>query len=208
MNTKIVAGRKWIVSFSFLAYTFMPYTSKAIGLATGPSFGMGGFYTSFESKKLSQKISISNVACQMGWFTKLDLGLLYVKLDGLFVLNWRKLPDALDRKCFKDITLPITIGVPFFGLLRPHIGLVFLIPLNSLDRTCFQCNALIERYREKINGYILGFGIDLGKVLIDVCYEFAWSTVTRKSISPDLLEHHKDYRPKKINLRVGYNLFW
>lgn len=201
---KVINIRKCILSF--FAYSLVAHPLYAIGLATGPSLGIAGFHTSFDLKQQLQKTSMDNLALQMGWFAKLDVWLLYAKLDALVVLDWRKLPNKLNRDHLKYITLPLTIGLPLFNLFRPHIGLVFRLPLTGVDNMRFKGNHLIESYREKINGYVLGLGIDLGNILIDIYWEFARSSVTRKSISDALVDGHKQYRPKQLTLRVGYNL--
>lgn len=190
----------------FCIHSLVAHSSHALGFATGPSLGAAGFHTSFDLKQQFKKTSTNNLALQIGWFAKLDLWLLYAKLDALFVLDWRKLPNKLDRDHFKHITLPLTIGFPIFSLLRPHIGIVFHLPLDDLDDTRFKGNRLIENYRKKINGCILGLGIDLSSVLIDIYLEFARLSVAKKFISSTPADGDKQYRPKQFTLRVGYNL--
>lgn len=202
---KVINVRKYILGFSFLAYTLLVHPSKAIGLATGPCVGISGFYTNFNGQP-AQPVSMENLALQMGWFAKLDLWLLYAKVDGLLVLDWHKFPNQLDRHYLPSITMPCTIGVPVFSLLRPHIGLVFRIPLYDLHDAKFKDHELIKRYANHINGYILGLGIDLSCFLIDIYCEFGRSTVTRKSIDTTLVDGNKSYRPKQVVLRLHYNL--
>ena len=201
---KAISIRKYILGF--FAYVLIAHPSSAIGLATGPSVGIAGFCTSFDTTQPLKKIATDNMALRIGWFAKLDLWLLYAKLDPSFVFDWRKLPNQLDREHFKYITLPFTIGVPCFGLLRPHIGLIFRINLDDLNDTKFKDNRFIESCRKKINGYILGLGIDLGKLLVDINFEFARLSVARKFISSALLNSDKEYRPKQFALRASYNL--
>ncbi|WP_243017968.1 MULTISPECIES: hypothetical protein [Candidatus Cardinium] len=203
---KLISIKKSILGPLFLAYALIPNPSRAIGIATGPSLGIAGFYSSFDTSASSKKIDTKNLALQVGWFAKLDLWLLYAKLAPCFVLDWHKLPNQLNRAHFRYITVPFTIGMPFLGWLRPHIGLIFRIPLNSLDDTKLQGNNLIANYSKKINGYIVGIGIDLANVLIDICWQFAWSAIDRKSISNDLLYGLKKHRPKQLALKVSYNL--
>ncbi|WP_342265396.1 hypothetical protein [Cardinium endosymbiont of Philonthus spinipes] len=190
----------------FLGYFLVLDASHAIGLATGPSLGIAGFHTSFNSKQQLQKTSINNLALQIGGFAKLDVWLVYAKLDAFFVLDWRKLPHKLNRDHFQYITLPLTLGVPLFSLFRPHVGLIFRVPLSGLDDSSFTGNKLIASYKEKINGYILGLGIDLGNIVMDICWEFARLSIDRSSISADLMDGNKAYRPKQLTLRVGYDL--
>ncbi|CAH2559940.1 hypothetical protein [Cardinium endosymbiont of Oedothorax gibbosus] len=203
MYMKVINIRKSIPVF--FAYFLVAHPSRAVGLTTGPSLGIAGFHTSFDLKLQRQKISTDNMALQVGCFAKLDVWLLYARLDALFVLDWRKLPNKSKRHHFKSITLPLTIGLPLFDLFRPHIGLVFRLPIG-VDDARFKGNCLIKSYKEKINGYILGLGIDLGNILMDVYWEFARSPVARKSISDALIDGHKQYRPGQLTLRVGYNL--
>ncbi|AXI24343.1 hypothetical protein CE557_535 [Cardinium endosymbiont of Sogatella furcifera] len=203
---KVTNIKKYILGLCALVYMLVAHPSNAIGWAIGPSLGITGFYSSFGSKQTTQKTTIHNFALQMGGFASLDFWLLYAKLDGLFVLDWHKLPHKLDRNHFKHITLPLTIGVPLFGLLRPHIGFIFRIPLTGLDDGDLRGNHLIESYRKKINGYLLGLGIDLGPLLIDGSWEFAHLSVARKFISAALSGGDKPYRPQQITLRIGCNL--
>ncbi|MGI2299803.1 hypothetical protein [Candidatus Cardinium hertigii] len=197
--------RKSILAFFFLAYTSVAYPSSAVGLATGPSLGIAGFYTTFKEKNL--KISIDNLALQIGWFAQLDLWLLYAKLDGLFVLDWYRLPNTEDSNCFKYIQAPLTIGMPVFNIFRPHIGLIFRIPLGELYKNeKFKANKLIESYKKKINGYTLGIGIALGDFLIDIDFELGQSRLDKKSISSRLADRDRGYRPKQLALKIHYNL--
>ncbi|MCT4697160.1 MAG: hypothetical protein V3581_03680 [Candidatus Cardinium sp.] len=203
---KVTNIKKYILGLWTLVYMLMAHPSKAVGWAVGPCLGITGFYSSLSSKQTTKKTTIHNLALQMGGFTSLDLWLLYAKLDAVFVLDWHKLPHKFDRNYFKHITLPLTIGLPLFGLLRPHIGCIFRIPLAGLDDADLTGNHLIESYRKKINSYLLGLGIDLGTILIDISWEFAQLSVARKFISATLLDGDKPYRPQQITLRIGYNL--
>ncbi|WP_419241210.1 hypothetical protein [Cardinium endosymbiont of Nabis limbatus] len=191
---------------AFFGCALLTHPSNAVGLATGPSFGLAGFRTHFDAQDPFKKVSIHNAALQIGWFAKLDIWLLYGKLDGLFILDWHKLPNKLTCNHFKSITLPLTIGIPILGILRPHIGLIFRIPWSDLDDPSLQGNHLIECYSKKINGYIIGLGLDLGHFLIDIYCKLGSSTIARKSIEATLLQGNKTYRPKEFTLRVGYNL--
>ncbi|TSJ80785.1 MAG: hypothetical protein NMK33_05045 [Candidatus Cardinium sp.] len=196
-----------IIKYTLACFAYFPHSSSAIGPATGPSLGISGFHTHFDSKHpLEKKVTIGNLALQMGWFVKLDLGLLYAKLDGLFVLDWHRLPHTLQRDHFQYLTLPLTVGMPVLSIFRPHIGLVFRVPLYGLDHTSHQGNELIERYKEKINGYILGLGIDISNLIIDIHWEFAQSSLTRNAISDTLVDGHKEHRPQQLTLKIGYNL--
>jgi len=192
--------KKYIAAFFFLAYTSVAYPSKAVGLATGPSLGIAGFYSGLNLKKSNLKTSIDNIALHIGWFAQLDLWLLYAKLDGWFVLDWHRLLN--DRNDFKYIQAPFTIGMSVFNVFRPHIGLIFRIPLGQLWE--LNRNQLIESYKKKINGYILGIGIALSHFLIDIDFELGRSSLAKRSISANLVDG--DYRPKQLTLKIHYNL--
>lgn len=179
------------------------HRSQAIGLAVGPSVGLTGLYSSLDSPN-QNTYSISNTALQLGLFTKLDIWLLYAKIDPMFVLDWRHVPNNINTHLFKHITMPVTIGVPLFGMLRPHIGIIFRIPFE--DKTSFQGNSLIEKYREKVNSYLFGLGIDIGNFIVDLSLERAFSSITIESIDPLLSGNKESYTPKQFALRVGYNL--
>ncbi|MGI2298828.1 hypothetical protein ACRRVB_03500 [Candidatus Cardinium hertigii] len=205
MDIKGMNLKKYMLGFFFLAYTSVAYPSKAVGLATGPSLGIAGFYTTLNLKKTSLKTSIDNIALQIGWFAQLDLWVLYAKLDGWFVLDSYKLLNKSDRNYLKYIQAPLTIGIPIFNLFRPHIGLIFRMPVGENDGE-FKGNQLIEIYKEKINGYILGIGIVLGHFLIDIDFELGRSSLAKKSISPELTNGDEKYRPKQLALKIHYNL--
>lgn len=204
MQIKAMNIKKSIRAFFFLAYISVAYPSNAVGLATGPSLGIAGFYTAFNLKKENLKTSIDNIALHVGWFAQLDLWLLYAKLDGLFVLDWHTLLN--DRNAFKYIQAPFTIGMPVFNVFRPHIGVIFRIPWDQLYDSEFKSNQLIESYKKKINGYILGMGIALGHFLIDIDFELGRSSLAKKSIRAELADGDEDYRPKQLALKIHYNL--
>jgi hypothetical protein len=194
--------KKYMLGFC-LASLAAVQPSSAIGVAVGPSLGLAGYYASFDAQD-KHKVVIGNYALQVGGFMKLDLWLLYAKVDPLFVLDWRRLPNKVDKDCFKNITIPITIGVPLFSLLRPHVGVVVRMHLSSDNQ--FKGNAIIEKYKEKINSWLFGIGVDLGNFLLDLDFEWGMSSITRKSVDPLLLDGDKDYTPKQFALKIGYNL--
>lgn len=196
-----------MLAFFFLACTSGVYPSSAVGLATGPSLGIAGFYTTLNLKEENLKTTTDNLALQIGWFAQLDLWLLYAKLDGLFVLDWHTLPNKPDRNCFKYIQAPLTIGMPVFNVFRPHIGLIFRIPLGELyNNTEFKGNELIESYKKKINGYILGIGVALGHFLIDIDFELGQSSLIKNCISSGVADGDGSYRSKQLALKIHYNL--
>lgn len=165
----------------------------------------GGSAT-FESKRLLEKISKKHLAFQLGWSATLDIWLLYTRLDAFFVFYSHKLPGQVDREHFKYVSLPFTVGWPILSFLRPHAGLAFRIPLGSINDTKFKDNGIIQSCKEKLNGYILGCGIDVGSILIDIYLEFASRLVDRKNMSTYIQHGEKQYRDKTIGIKVCYNL--
>ncbi|WP_339044466.1 hypothetical protein [Cardinium endosymbiont of Tipula unca] len=197
--------KKHILSLFFIVFYFVAHPSKAIGIATGPSLGVAGYYASFDSITPGKtNVTISNRAIQLGGFAKLDLALFYARLDALIGLNWHHLPHHVDSKCLKHLTVPVTIGVSLFDTIRPHLGIVFHASFSD-DEQSNQIT-LIETYKKKIQGYLFGVGLDLGNFLIDLDFQAAFSTLPRKSIDPLLVDGDKDYTPKQFVLKVGYNL--
>ncbi|ROT47125.1 hypothetical protein [Candidatus Cardinium hertigii] len=186
---KRISVRKGILfCLSFL----LTHPSKAIGFAAGPSLGAAGYYVNDPEK---YSVALHNFAVQIGLFAKLDLWLLYAKLDPLFVLDWNNISPSHTVYCSKYISAPMTVGVSLFDLLRPHAGLVFLIDLTENKFKIIK-NA---RKEEKNNWfYLLGIGVDLGNFLIDLDWEYGVSS--NQQISKG------SYRPKQFALRVGYNL--
>lgn len=198
--------KKYILSLFFAAFYFVAHPSKAIGITTGPSLGVAGYYAGFDSTNPGKTpITSSNRAFQLGWFAKLDLALFYARLDTLVVLDWHNLPHHVDAKFLKHFTAPVTIGVSLFDIIRPHLGVVF--QTSFLDDKGSSQIALIEAYRRnEANGYLVGIGLDLGNFLIDLDFQGAFSPLSRKSIDPLLIDGDKDYTPKQFVLKVGYNL--
>lgn len=179
-----ISIKKCILGFFFLTYAFVTHPLNAVGLATGPSLGIAGFYPSFNAKPLPQKTCLNNLAFQVGWFAKLDIWLLYAQLNTLLILDLHKLSNNLDYNHFK-YAMPFTVGTSVFSLFCPHMGLIF---------------------KQNIHSYILGLGVDLGHFLMDIDWEFGQSTVARKSINAILVNGDRQYRPGQLILRAHYNL--
>lgn len=178
-----ISIKKSILGFFFLTYVLVTHPLSAVGLATGPSLGIVGFYTSFNSKPLPQKTSMDNLAFQVGWFAKLDLWLLYAQLNTLLILDWHKLFNNLD---YSKYVIPFTVGTSVFSLFRPHMGLIF---------------------KQKINkSYVLGLGVDLGRFLMDIDWELGRSIIARKSTNAILVDGGRQCRPGQLILRIHYNL--
>jgi hypothetical protein len=129
---------------------------------------------------------------------------LYLKPDLLVVSDWIKLSDKAEKETFKSLTIPVSIGVPILGVLRPHVGLIFKVPFGV--GTIPNNEKLSTLYNKKLNGYLVGVGVDLSSILIDLDFESTISFVSRKSIHTLLVDSDEKYRPKKWSLRVGYNL--
>lgn len=197
--------KKYTLSLFFAAFYFVTHPSKAVGIATGPSLGVAGYYAGFDATDSGKApITISNRAFQLGWFAKLDLALFYARLDTLVVLDWHNLPHHVDAKFLKHFTVPVTIGVSLFDIIRPHLGVVFQTSFS--DNEGSNQTALIEAYRNKANGYLVGIGLDFCNFLIDLDFQGTFSVLPRKSIDPLLVDGDKDYTPKQFVLKVGYNL--
>lgn len=78
--------------------------------------------------------------------------------------------DSLFKEKFQNLDIPILLGYKLGGFLRLHAGPVGHLLINSTSELTD-----IQGYKEKFNnftwGWQAGFGIDIGKLMIDMRYE-------------------------------------
>ncbi|AWN82291.1 hypothetical protein [Candidatus Cardinium hertigii] len=199
MNIKYFNKR--VVLHFLLAYCLGVQPLSAIGIATGPTLGLAGYYATFDAAN-AKSILVKNHALQLGWFAQLNLGLLYAKVIPLFVFDWHTISQRASQ--LNRITFPVAVGIPLFNFLRPHVGLIFCLPLS--DSTNDPNESLIKKYKEKINSCFFGVGIECGKWLLDFDFEVLFSSIAKEKIGSGLIDGKASYRPKQFALKVGYNL--
>lgn len=78
--------------------------------------------------------------------------------------------DELFKEKFQNLDIPLLLGYKLGGFLRLHAGPVGHVLINSTSELTD-----IQGYKEKFNnftwGYQAGFGVDIGKLMIDMRYE-------------------------------------
>ncbi|MBX2870440.1 MAG: PorT family protein [Saprospiraceae bacterium] len=78
--------------------------------------------------------------------------------------------DSLFKEKFQNLDIPILLGYKLGGFLRLHAGPVGHVLINSTSELTD-----IQGYKEKFNnftwGWQAGFGVDIGKLMIDMRYE-------------------------------------
>lgn len=78
--------------------------------------------------------------------------------------------DSLFKEKFQNLDLPILLGYKLGGFLRLHAGPVGHILINNTSELTD-----LQGYKEKFDnltwGWQAGFGIDIGKLMIDMRYE-------------------------------------
>lgn len=78
--------------------------------------------------------------------------------------------DSLFKEKFQNLDIPILLGYKLGGFLRLHAGPVGHILINNTSDLTD-----IQGYKEKFNnftwGWQAGFGVDIGKLMIDMRYE-------------------------------------
>lgn len=78
--------------------------------------------------------------------------------------------DSLFKEKFQNLDIPILLGYKLGGFLRLHAGPVGHVLINNTSELTD-----LQGYKEKFNnftwGWQAGFGIDIGKLMIDMRYE-------------------------------------
>ncbi|MBX9889662.1 MAG: hypothetical protein K2X94_00085 [Amoebophilaceae bacterium] len=211
--------KRYIIGLFFMFWCVAPHRSKAMGFELGPSVGMMGYaYVPLNSVNLEEvtknKVKVRMLGYQAGLFTKLDVGILYVKPTLLVRFDQWKGIDTIKKYTRKSITIPIEVGVSLFGMVRPHLGLIFDIPLNGMDGIQPD-KVFFKKLWNKKTGVLLGFGVDFVGILLDVEFEKSFSRVRKKDLTKDPKDKVKDDKVKdksgkfslnKWSVRVGYNL--
>ena len=78
--------------------------------------------------------------------------------------------DSLFKEKFQNLDIPILLGYKLGGFLRLHAGPVGHVLINNTSELTD-----LQGFKEKFNnftwGWQAGFGIDIGKLMIDMRYE-------------------------------------
>ncbi len=187
-----------------MAWFPLAHQTHAIGLSTGPSLASTGYGTTFDTKDPSMpKYRFTTTGGQVGWFAKVDGGLLYAKMDVLFAVERFRSSDTsatYSQNCF----VPFSFGSSFFGVLCPHLGCIFKLPLGK--NTIPNKQALSALNKEKFHGFLLGLGIHTMGLLVDLDFEIMRDSISRDALYAQLTDGQKTYRPKKWTFRVGWNM--
>jgi hypothetical protein len=179
------------------------HQTYAIGLSMGPALAVNGYYRSFDTKNPSMpKYRFSTAGGQIGGFAKVDVGLFYVKSDILFAVNRLKLSDRLSATYFQNCFVPLSVGSTLFGVLCPHLGCIFKLPIKN---TIPNKQALSALNKNKFHGFLFGLGIHTMRIVVDLDFEIMQGSIPRHALYAQLTDAQKTYTPNMWTLRVGWN---
>ena len=202
---------RYISGLFFMFCCLASHPSKAMGFELGPSIGMMGYVYGFSFERVNlkdvkqNKVKVSMLGYQAGLFAKLDMGILYVKPTLLFRFDQWKGVDTIKQCTRKAITIPIEVGVSLFGMVRPHCGLIFDIPLNGIG-SIQPDKAFFKKLWNKKAGLLLGFGVDFVGILLDVDFEKSFSRVEKTDLKDKVKDTSGKCSLNKWSVRLGYNL--
>jgi hypothetical protein len=148
------------------------------------------------------KYRFSTAGSQIGGFAKVDVGLFYVKSDILFAVNRLKLSDRLSATYFQNWFVPLSVGRTLFGVLCPHLGCIFKLPIKN---TIPNKQALSALNKNKFHGFLFGLGIHTMRIVVDLDFEIMQGSIPRHALYAQLTDAQKTYIPNMWTLRVGWN---
>ena len=168
----------------------------------GPQIGLSRWKSTFDGKYES-----SNSGLQIGIVSRIQLPLLYIQPEVLTVFDFYnvKKKSTLSKCTINRLVAPLSIGLSFFDILRIQAGVIASFPYGKSPSNTNEKsieNIDIKKFYQSVRwAYQAGIGVDVGNVLLDVVFEGSFSKAFQK-VAGNL----KNYRPKQIVLKVGYNL--
>ena len=202
--------RVLILAMLFLASFYTINAQSSYGIKAGLSYNTNGELTeifndveNFIDNKGSGKSGFN-----IGFYGKLNLGpiylrpeLVYTKTTSEYILN----SQNEDFKMSK-LDMPVLVGFKVFGPLDAFIGPSFQYILKN-DFKDIDSDALKNDITVGLN---LGFGIELGKLGIDIRYERGFSSNEASFIDNEIVGGNMSYtldtRPEQFIVNLSYRL--
>jgi len=201
----------FLAVFALVSIAASAQKDSGFGIKAGLNYNQNGdLIGSVESS--GQNIlegSSGRAGFHIGFFGKLDLGVLYIRPELIYTnttSSYNVGNSELDYKISK-IDLPVLVGFSVIGPLKIFVGPAFQYTLNNdLDGLD---GLTIENVKNDFSiGYHAGLGVNIGKLGLDVRYEGAFSENQANLIGNNIadISGRVDSRPSQIIFGVSVKL--
>jgi len=163
------------------------------------------------AQDLGLAIQDANYGIHAGLFAKIPLGMFFLQPEVLFnsnsvdfrvdEVNANDVQQVFEEK-YQNLDIPVIFGVKL-GPLRPQIGLVGHVFLNSSEGLKEAFTTYRPEFDDFTFGWQGGLGLELGRVLIDLKYEGNFNDFGNHIIIGDT-QYNFDESPSRFIATVGF----
>lgn len=197
--------------FALVSMTAFAQKDSGFGIKAGLNYNQNGDLIGSVQSSGENILegSSGKAGFHVGFFGKLDLGVLYIRPELIYTKTTSSYDvesSDLDYKVSK-IDLPVLVGFTLIGPLKVFVGPAFQYTLNN-DLDGLDGLTIEDVQNDFSIGYHAGIGVNLGKLGLDVRYEGAFSENQANLIGNNIadISGRVDSRPSQIIFGLSLKL--